>query len=81
MPDGKTSCWRSVPRGMKGFCGRKNTLDDAGVSMRPVAELHKPGRKGAVKGATGHMSCRIQLRHRSSRGQGSYSGMGSASAS
>ncbi len=28
---------------MNGFCGRKKTLEGAGVRMRPVAEDHRPG--------------------------------------
>jgi hypothetical protein len=39
---------------MKGFCGRKKTLDDAGVIMRPVAELQSPGR-AAVHHMMSHM--------------------------
>ena len=30
---------------MKGFCGRKKTLDDAGIRMRPVADDHRPDRR------------------------------------
>ncbi len=42
-PDGNINWCRRVPSGMKGFCGRKKTLEGAGVRMRPVAEDHRPG--------------------------------------
>lgn len=41
-PEGKSSCWRSVPSGMKGCCGRKNMRPPRGVWITPVPSPHSP---------------------------------------
>ena len=41
-PEGKSSCWRRVPRGMKGCWGRKNMSSARGHSITPLPPVHKP---------------------------------------
>ena len=57
-PAGKSSCWRSVPSGMKGFCGRKNMPRAGGAATHPPPRVHRP--------AAAHRRRRGQRRPRTS---------------
>lgn len=41
-PEGNSSCWRRVPSGMKGCCGRKNICPARGVWITPSPSAHSP---------------------------------------